>query len=162
MLNYTCDTIQSVHLRLPLGPYPHEVWHIYAIYTHNLFVDVIWLKHVCDVTHSYMWHDSIMCNVTCSFTCTFVILWHDSNHVCDVTQSYVWNDLIIFVAWRVLPCVPPYFSGSWSSWDVATMIGCLKLHVSFRKRAIICGDVLRSMIKTLVRHGTRDAFICVK
>ena len=46
---------------------------------HNLFIYVTWLVHMCDVTHSYVWHDSCIC-------VTRLI------HMCDVTHSYVWRD----------------------------------------------------------------------
>jgi len=38
---------------------------------------VTWLMHVCDMTHSCVWHDSFMC-------VTWLI------HVCDMTHSCVW------------------------------------------------------------------------
>jgi len=39
---------------------------------------VIWLIHVCDMTHSYVWYDSSMC-----------VIW--LIHMCDMTHSYVWH-----------------------------------------------------------------------
>jgi len=44
---------------------------------------VTWLIHTCDVTHSYMWHDSIIC-----------VKW--LIHICDMTHSYVWCDSFIY------------------------------------------------------------------
>jgi len=43
---------------------------------------VTWLIHMCDMTHSYVWHDSFIC-------VTWLI------HMCDMTHSYVWHD-----SWR--------------------------------------------------------------
>jgi len=68
-----------------------------------------WLIHTCDMTHSYMWHDSFVhvtwliptCDVislvcSCeasyhSFKCTRL---HDSSRLmtCDMTHSYMWHD----------------------------------------------------------------------
>ena len=41
--------------------------------------------HMCDMTHSYVWHDSFIC-------VTWLI------HMCDMTRSYVWYDSSICVA----------------------------------------------------------------
>ena len=38
-----------------------------------------WLIHMCDMTHSYVWHDSFIC-------VTRLI------HICDMTHSYMWHD----------------------------------------------------------------------
>jgi len=45
---------------------------------------VTWLIHTCDMTHSYVWHDSFIC-------VTGLI------HMCDMTHSYVWHDSFICV-----------------------------------------------------------------
>jgi len=37
------------------------------------------LIHTCDMTHSHVWHDSLI-HVTCLI------------HMCDMTHSYVWHD----------------------------------------------------------------------
>jgi len=59
---------------------------------------VTWLIHMCDLTHSYVWHDSFIhiCDMTCSYVC------HDSFirvtwliHMCDMTHLYVWHDSFI-------------------------------------------------------------------
>jgi len=47
-----------------------------------IFVCVTWLIHMCDMTHSYVWHDSFIC-----------VTW--PTHMCDMTHSYVWNDSLI-------------------------------------------------------------------
>jgi len=61
---------------------------------------------MCDMTHSYVWHDAFIC-VTwrihmCDMTHSYV--WHDSRkrvttliHMCDMTHSYVWHDSFICV-----------------------------------------------------------------
>jgi len=58
----------------------------------------MWLVHMCDMTHSYVWHDSFI-------RVTWLIVCHDSFicvtwliHVCGMTHSYVWHD------WLVLMC----------------------------------------------------------
>ena len=47
--------------------------------------------YTCDMTHSYVWHDSFIC-VTCLI------------HTCDMTQSYVWHDAFIHVTWLIHTC----------------------------------------------------------
>jgi len=48
--------------------------------------------HICDMTHSYVWHDAFVCD-------TWLI------RVCDMTHSYVWHDsfvrVILHGAWEV-------------------------------------------------------------
>jgi len=40
-------------------------------------IRVPWRIHMCDMTHSYVWHDAFIC-------VTWLI------HMCDMTHSYVW------------------------------------------------------------------------
>jgi len=47
---------------------------------------VTWLIHTCDMTHSYVWHDS--------FTRVPWLI-----HMCDMTHSHVWHDSFICVTW---------------------------------------------------------------
>ena len=48
------------------------------------FICVTWRIHMCDMTHSYLWHDAFIC-------VTWLI------HMCDMTHSYVWHDAFIRV-----------------------------------------------------------------
>jgi len=50
------------------------------------FLCVVWLIHMCDVTHSDVWCDSFIC-------VTWLI------HMCGVTHSYVWLDSFAYVTW---------------------------------------------------------------
>jgi len=56
---------------------------------------VTWLIHMCDMTHSCVWHDSFM-RVTYSFICLTWLI-----HMCDVTHSYVLRDSFICVTWLI-------------------------------------------------------------
>ena len=58
---------------------------------HDSFIRVTWLMHTCDMTHSYVWHDSFIC-------VTWLI------HTCDMTHSYVWHDSFICVTWLIHTC----------------------------------------------------------
>jgi len=62
---------------------------------------VTWLTHVCDMTHSRVWHDSLTCVTWLTHVCdmTHSHVWHDSltcvtwlTHMCDMTHSHVWHD----------------------------------------------------------------------
>ena len=56
------------------------VWHV-------SFICVAWLIHICDMTHLYMWHDSFIC-----------VPW--LIHMRDMTHSYVWHDSFTCVTWH--------------------------------------------------------------
>jgi len=74
-------------------------------------VYVTWLIHVHDITHSYVWHDSLLC-VTwliriCGMACLSV--WHGACipvtwpiHGCDMTHSCVRFDSSMCVTWLVI------------------------------------------------------------
>jgi len=53
-----------------------------------LLICATWLIHVCGMTHSYVWHDSLRC-------VTWLI------HMCDMTHLDVWHDSFICVTWLV-------------------------------------------------------------
>jgi len=80
---------------------------------HGLFICgttcVMWLAHVCDMTHSHVWFDSIhMCDMTrlhvwhvlmTSWDFWDGYVWYDSIRMCDTPRkasiwkhSYVWHD----------------------------------------------------------------------
>ena len=50
---------------------------------------------MCDMTHSYVWHDS--------FTCVTGLI-----HMCDMTHSCVWSDSFICVKWPIHMCDVPH------------------------------------------------------
>ena len=49
------------------------------IYTCGTFLSLVWLIHMCDMTHSYVWSHSFIC-VTCLI------------HICDMTHLHVCHD----------------------------------------------------------------------
>jgi len=69
--------------------------------------DVTWLFHTCNMTHSYVWHEPLMCVTWRIHVCdmTHPYMRHDScvcvtwlDHMCGMTYSYVWHDASICVA----------------------------------------------------------------
>ena len=67
--------------------------------THSCsFICVTWLIHMCDTTHSYVWHDSFI-HVTWPF---IYVTW--LIHICDMTHSYMWHDSFICVTWLIHMC----------------------------------------------------------
>jgi len=53
--------------------------------------NVPWLIHMCDMTHSYVWHDSFIC-----------VPW--LIHMCAMTHSYMWHDSFICMTWLIHGC----------------------------------------------------------
>ena len=73
-----------------------DMTHSYA--WHDSFICVTWLIHMCDMTHSYVWHDSfIMWHITHShvshdsFICC-IRLMDNSSSTWHMTRSYVRHD----------------------------------------------------------------------
>ena len=68
-----------------------------------------WLIHICDMTHSCMWHDSFLCvtwpihtrDMTKALEAGAYSRWTGSwlIHMCDMTHSYVRSDSFIRVTW---------------------------------------------------------------
>jgi len=81
------------------------VWHWYAP-KKRIHMCEIWLTQMCDMTHSYVWHDSFLHMPWLIKTCdmTHSCVWHDSLlwvtwliAMCDMTYSYVWHDSLAFI-----------------------------------------------------------------
>ena len=60
---------------------------------HDSFIRVAWLIHMCDVAHSYVWYDSFICVTWLIQMCdmNYSNVGHDS-FMCDITHTYVWRD----------------------------------------------------------------------
>jgi len=65
-----------------------------ASITISLYSCVTWLSHMCDVSHSFVWHDSFMC------VCVCVSVMHRSPSRC----IHVWRDSVICVTWLIHLC----------------------------------------------------------
>jgi len=79
---------------------------------HNSFVCVTWLMHICDMTYSYAWSETLygqgvrvmshawVMTRSCAgddlFAC---VTWLLHTHV--MTNSYAWHDLLIRVTWLI-------------------------------------------------------------
>jgi len=78
---------------------------------------VTWLIRVCDMTHSYMWHDSFVYVTWLIRICdmTHSCVWHDSFvyvtwliRICDMTHSFMWHDFLVYVTWLPRKCDMTY------------------------------------------------------
>ena len=58
---------------------------------------------MCDMTHSYVWHDSFVC-----------VTWHI--RMCDMTHSYVWHDSLTCVTWLIHMC-DTHMTHTWHTHD---------------------------------------------
>ena len=75
----------NIHARLQ----PHHVFFQRSVCAASMCVT--WLIHMCDMTHSHVWHDW--------FTCVTWLI-----HICDMTHSYVWHDAFTWVTWLIHMC----------------------------------------------------------
>jgi len=89
--------------------------------SHDSVARATWLICTCDMTRSYMCHDSLICVTGVAHPVlirhvrggtqgdmTNSYVWHDTFtrvawflHVCDMTHSYVWRDSFIHVTWLI-------------------------------------------------------------
>jgi len=97
-------------MHLYLCTYTHTSHVSHHVFRLSVFIGVTWLIDACDMTHSYVWHVSLIC-VT-----RFINVWHTSqatNHselqfhtsnsmratwpidACDMTHWYVWHDSLM-------------------------------------------------------------------
>jgi len=111
---------------------------------------VIWLIHVCDMTHSCVWYDSFMC-----------VTWLIS--VCDITYLYVWHDPFIRVLYLIPECDTTYLY-VWHDWFVcATWLihVCDVTHSCVWRDALICVTCLIGMCDVPHWYVWRDSLTCV-
>ena len=59
---------------------------------HDAFICKTWRIHMCDMAHSYVWHGTFIC-----VTPTNSYVWHDS-------FTRVWYDSFICATWRIHMC----------------------------------------------------------
>jgi len=83
------------------------------LFSWDSFKSTTWLICMCDMTHSYVWHDSFICvtRLIHMYDMTHSYVWHDSficvtwlMHMCDMTHSYVWQDSFICMTWLIHMC----------------------------------------------------------
>jgi len=68
------------------------VWHdSFICVTWLIHIWVTWHIHMCDITHSYVRYDALIC-------ATWLI------HMCDMTHLYVRDDSFICVTWLIHMC----------------------------------------------------------
>jgi len=108
----------------------------------------------CNMTHSYVWHDS--------WTRAHSYVWHDAFirgpwliHMCDMTHAHVFNDSST--------CVTRRIPMGW-----LRSVGSLKLQVSFAKEPYKRDDILqkrpvilRSLLIVATPYVENDTFVCV-
>ena len=114
---------------------------------------VTWLIHTCNMTNSYVWHDSFI-RVTWLIRDSFIrVTW--LMHTRGMTHSCVRHDSSL---WMRRDSFTPRIQMSGAAhmtWLIRIgrwrPIGCLKLQVIFRKRALYLVALLRKMTCNL-RH----------
>ena len=123
--NESCLTYEWVmpHVRMSHFIHIHESCHKYEwtmpyICAAIISICVIWLFAMCDMTHSYVWHDSFLYVTWLIFMCdmTRSYVWHDSFlcepwliPMCDMTRSYMWHDSFLCAIWLVPMCDMTHF-----------------------------------------------------
>jgi len=116
---------------------------------------VTWLTLVCDMTHLFVWHDSLI-RVT--------YLWHDSlirvtwlAHACDMTNSFVWHDSLICVTWLTQTCDMTH-SCVWH--DSLIRVTCVWHDSLGGLKKISIGGCLIHMCDPTDSYVCRDSLIC--
>ena len=161
---HECRCVSSLFYRALLQKRPvilrslHECTHECMTWYTRMYA---WLIHMCDMTHSYVWHDSFTCVTWLIHMCdmTHSCVWHDSFtcvtwliHMCDMTHSHVWHHLCDMTHSHVChniatslihTCVQERVTVQDTGWQ--RPIGCFKSQVNFRKRAINYSPLLRNL-----------------
>jgi len=113
------------------------VWHeSLECVTYPSFVGLTRLIRMCDMAHSYVWHDSFMC-------ATWLI------HVCNTNHSYVWH-ICDMTRWNVR-----YHLFVWVMWFIHM---CDMTHSCVWHDSFICVTWLSDVAHSYVWHAS---FICV-
>ena len=110
-MNESCHTHEWVTSHIWMSrPVVYVTHHINCMYCVTYITDIFhictaWLMNMCDMTHSYEWHDSFIC-------VTWLIhVWHNSVihvtwiiHTCDVIHSYEWHNSFTVVTLLIHGC----------------------------------------------------------
>ena len=114
---------------------------------HDSFICVTRLIHMCDMTHSYvwhMWHDSFN-SVTSLMQSSWWLI-----HMFDTSHSYVWHDSFICVTWLIQQCDITHAeqlvhrNEARSCYGVATISRLLKIMVSFAEHSFFYRALLQN------------------
>jgi len=130
------------------------------------FVHVTWLIHICDMTHSYVRHDSFICATWLIHTCdmTHPHVWHDPFirmtwliHICDMTRSYVWQYSFIYVTWLIHTYDMTH---SYVRHDSFIRLAWL-IHMCNMTRSYVWHDTSRAPLASTISKTLRSVLVCV-
>jgi len=128
---------------------------------HDSFMHVTWLLHACDMTHSYVWHDSLL----------QARLTHkrDKSHsICHMTRSYMWYDSIICVTYELyhrhdslpnMTCLTPYVTWRIHTCDMTDFI-CVTWLITAGTTTETC-DMTHSRCDVTPSYMWHHSIICV-
>jgi len=111
-----------------------DITHSYV--WHDSFVCVTWLIHMCDMTHSYVWHDSFMC-------VTWLI------HMCAMTHSCVWHDSFICVTRLIHLCAIPH-ADHVNLYLYAHI--CIHIHTPMCMSVCVCSVIMHTSYHSHEQH----------
>ena len=117
----------------------HRFYKSFIFVTWRIHMCTAWLIHICDMTHLYVRHD------------TLVVM-------CDMTHLYLWNYLFICVTWLIHMCdmrldlfiCVTNLTSACTEYRVATISRLLKITGLFCRRALS---------KRL--YSTNEAYHCI-
>ena len=117
---------------------------------------------MCDVTHSYLWHDPCICAAwrICMCHVTFSHVWHDEFrwvarriYMRVIMYLHVWHDACVCVVWRIHMCCA-----------IRDVLGSCRgvpcrLHVYSMTHPNVCHDSFKSGT-WLIQNLGHDSFKC--